>query len=594
MATLDEIFAAMPDEAALAEHDYLVIDEENRQINVPESEAIFGVEADASAERRYFLCPRIVGNNVDLAACFLRVNFRNANGEVDSYLVEDLTITGDYVTFSWELSRKVTQYKGTVQFLVCACYPDSTAKIANEWHTTLAKGTVLEGMEPDAAVVEAASSDVIAQLLALVDSKCAEVEKEGTAQIAAVQAAAAEAAAAAKEQVEAKGQATLATIPEDYTIMAAKVNNLANAIKGKASGEVVRVDDVSPVEHTMAVKVRSKNIIPYPYLNLAADANGATLNAQSDGGIAASGTPTGLVNLILYDGPPLAECETAMFSIGGAASNVVGTLTLYDGGNNLLKQFTAGKTAITANIAEYENVTRWVVGIKRDSNNIEMGGIAYPQLEIGDTATEYMPYVAPEAVKVTRCGKNLASKCKEATRNGISLTVEDDGKIIINGTATKETGFAWDAIIPAGLTVLSLNNKAHDTQQEAYVVLRGANGLDWSHSTKLSTENATYKAARTNPAYSILIGIGEGETFNNYEIYLQVEQGSAATEYEPYAGAEYTPDEDGTVPGVASLAPTTTILTDTAGVTVELEYNRDTNLVIADILEKIAALSGTT
>jgi hypothetical protein len=35
-----------------------------------------------------------------------------------------------------------------------------------------------------------------------------------------------------------------------------------------------------------------------------------------------------------------------------------------------------------------------------------------------------------------------------------------------------------------------------------------------------------------------------------------------------------------------------TLLTDTPGVTIDCEYSRDTNKVIAEILEKITALGG--
>ena len=49
-------------------------------------------------------------------------------------------------------------------------------------------------------------------------------------------------------------QACIATIPEDYTVMEAKVNELASAIKGMLKGEIVMADDVSPVEHLMDVK----------------------------------------------------------------------------------------------------------------------------------------------------------------------------------------------------------------------------------------------------------------------------------------------------------------------------------------------------
>jgi hypothetical protein len=59
--------------------------------------------------------------------------------------------------------------------------------------------------------------------------------------------------------------------------------------------------------------------------------------------------------------------------------------------------------------------------------------------------------------------------------------------------------------------------------------------------------------------------------------YPQFEEGSVATEYEPYKGETYNPLSDGTVDGIKSVSPTMTLFTDTAGVEIEIEYNRDSN-----------------
>lgn len=59
---------------------------------------------------------------------------------------------------------------------------------------------------------------------------------------------------------------------------------------------------------------------------------------------------------------------------------------------------------------------------------------------------------------------------------------------------------------------------------------------------------------------------------------MQVEIGNNATEWEE--GKEptaHTANADGTVNGVTSVYPTTTLLTDTDGVNIEAEYNKDTN-----------------
>ena len=72
-----------------------------------------------------------------------------------------------------------------------------------------------------------------------------------------------------------------------------------------------------------------------------------------------------------------------------------------------------------------------------------------------------------------------------------------------------------------------------------------------------------------------------------------VEAGTEAKGYEVYKGVKFTPNADGAVPGITSLSPCMTILTDTEGVIVECEYNRDTNKVIEKLSNAIIALGGT-
>ena len=128
----------------------ITINPNTRQFNIPGADLVFGVTDDAGAVIKEFQCPRYVGNNLDLTGCFIRMNYRNANGEVDSYLVTDVAVDGDNIVFSWELTPKVTMYKGNVSFVMCVVGPDTKVK----WHTTLGRGQVLEGLEPDADMVE--------------------------------------------------------------------------------------------------------------------------------------------------------------------------------------------------------------------------------------------------------------------------------------------------------------------------------------------------------------------------------------------------------------------------------------------------------
>ena len=153
MPSVDELLnAAEITEATLTEtNDVIEIDADTRTMIIPETERILGVMSDEKGERKYFRCKRFVGNGIDLSKLSLRVIFQNASGldtGRDKYIVTDLATDGeDYITFSWELSRKVTAYKGIISFIVCAIKTNSDGTITNEWNTTIADGIVLEGLE---------------------------------------------------------------------------------------------------------------------------------------------------------------------------------------------------------------------------------------------------------------------------------------------------------------------------------------------------------------------------------------------------------------------------------------------------------------
>lgn len=145
-------------------NDIFLINPESRVITVPESEKIFGVYNDGNTERKHFRCPKIVGDNIDLSAMHLYINYQNANGQKYPYLIEDVQTDGDYITFSWLIGPDVVAYKGQVKFILCA------KKDANlEWNTTLAEGTVLEGLEATDEVMDR-NPDIIEQILTRLDN----------------------------------------------------------------------------------------------------------------------------------------------------------------------------------------------------------------------------------------------------------------------------------------------------------------------------------------------------------------------------------------------------------------------------------------
>lgn len=145
---------------------YLEIDPNTREIKIPDEEKVLGVMSDDDGERKYFRIDRYAGNNLDFSKANIYVNYRDAGGNTNQYLCDDVKIKNDAVVFSWLLSRSALTYKGTVYFIVCCKWSNLDGTLTNEWNTTLASGEVLEGLEAT-AVVKAKYSDIIEQLLNL-------------------------------------------------------------------------------------------------------------------------------------------------------------------------------------------------------------------------------------------------------------------------------------------------------------------------------------------------------------------------------------------------------------------------------------------
>lgn len=110
-------------------NDELIIDGETREINVPESEMLFGVEGDVDIERKHFRCPKIVGDNIDLSKHLIYVAYVYTEKQnnsflpeigIQSYLCTDVQTEGDDITFSWKLSGNVFKNPGFIAFKVFA------------------------------------------------------------------------------------------------------------------------------------------------------------------------------------------------------------------------------------------------------------------------------------------------------------------------------------------------------------------------------------------------------------------------------------------------------------------------------------------
>lgn len=173
-----------------------------------------------------------------------------------------------------------------------------------------------------------------------------------------------------------------------------QLNNLSNALKGKASGETVKVDDVSTVEHTAKVRVSGKNLFR-PIID------GAQYQVETEileNNIIKTTGKT--VNTGGYSQLKLSLKEGTYTLTATVQGNTVETETKnisvwkqQNGG--LIVKWEEGK-AKTFTITQDMEV--WLGLYARCAiNETVLWAI---QLEEGDTATEYEPYIKPESVTV--------------------------------------------------------------------------------------------------------------------------------------------------------------------------------------------------
>lgn len=151
--------------------EYLIIDPSTRKITIPKSEQLFGVYGEGNIERKYFKCPKIVGDNVDLSDCYIFVNYYTAKGLPGKYTVKDVKVDGENITFSWELKPHIfdANEDTSIYFAVEAKNKDKV----KVFRTIPATGKAKETIDTDKEIEET-HADVILDLISRVDT----LEKE--------------------------------------------------------------------------------------------------------------------------------------------------------------------------------------------------------------------------------------------------------------------------------------------------------------------------------------------------------------------------------------------------------------------------------
>ena len=193
-----------------------------------------------------------------------------------------------------------------------------------------------------------------------------------------------------------------------------------------------------------------------------------------------------------------------------------------------------------------------------------------------------------ESVKLLQYGKNIYKPKSMVPYGTVSLievaTVNEDGGIVLKGTAA-DSSVSYHLDLPnLPVGTYAFNGTNPNVKYYVFTLTSSGEQKTWINNffTLDDGDRLQYLQLR------ISRGVTIDDTF-----YVQIELAKKSTEYTPYIEPkEYKADADGTVKGVTSLYPDMTLLTDTSGVTVRCEYNRDINKAFAAIEKAVSAFSG--
>lgn len=219
MANIDEAFAALSDVRSVSVNENVdfVIDSHLRVISIPTRGVVLGVEGDKDVNRVTFRMSRTY-KGVDMSQFQIRINYANANNELNYFKVTEITVGNDEITFVWIVGADAVAYVGNVEFVVRFIKLNGSS-IIQELNTTLAAAKSLVGLSVDGEISPVQREDLLAHFYTEVETyaqtKKNEIDALTTENLATIRN---------------KGKETLNSIPADYTALTADVEKVKSAI----------------------------------------------------------------------------------------------------------------------------------------------------------------------------------------------------------------------------------------------------------------------------------------------------------------------------------------------------------------------------
>lgn len=337
----------------------------------------------------------------------------------------------------------------------------------------------------------------------------------------------------------------------------------------KEEGKGLSSNDYTSEEKTKLGGVgtsQGRNIIPYPYSQTTKTVYGVTFTDNKDGSIGISGTQDGstsrpYMGVGIWWGTDKKEGNIKIdantyFTISANCSSDNAGIRYYvydESGSKLADNIVYGTATKTLKF----DVDTWVaLCIETAANSETYDCICKPQLELGTIAHAYEPSIESnvnlkkEIDKTsTLQGQNLIPYPYDGTEgntNGITWTVNDDGSVTANGTASKEA--LYSLIYPYNLSTMKslqlgntyiisdgLTDEQHTNVGYMQLVRYDKNNpTNWKYGVSSMKGTEIYTANDENTLqYGIRLIIRNGATANNITFKPMLEVGTMSHEYQP-------------------------------------------------------------
>lgn len=318
----------------------------------------------------------------------------------------------------------------------------------------------------------------------------------------------------------------LYTILEQAQVVTVTTLEQAYTTRETADGENI-VDGVqTTVKEIRGKTVATENLIPYPYTETTKTANGVTFTVNSDGSVTVNGTATSAADFMLLRGPIQGYSES--YFLSGCPTG--GSDTTY----YISEGFTTSKdtgNGVVLNNLPSDQAWRIVIKSGTTVNNL----VFRPMLNAGTEAKPYSKWFAglknASFEKIVSTGRNLIPypyADGTQTRAGVTFTVNSDGSIMVNGTATASLGYIiFEGNVPL-LGTFTLSGCVGGSLS-AYYLQPYINGVG---------QNVQSNSAVTYNWNGSLIFLRffakVGTTFNNFLLKPMLNYGNSALPYEPY------------------------------------------------------------